>query len=188
MADDTIEVEFQLTVDDLVAFNAFTCNKLANKCAVCKPIAGFIILNAFCGLLSFVFLKDRPEFFSLFVGIFLGIVAITFLYMYTNKRTLKSIYDHKSYKDICFFDRRTFRLLSDCIQELTSRSETLYKWSAVKGVDQDRNHIFIFLGPSLAYIVPKRAFADEAAFERFYQKCLEYFNAAKGEPAQEAAG
>ena len=36
MAGDAIEVEYQLTVDDLVAFNAFTCNKLANKCAVCQ--------------------------------------------------------------------------------------------------------------------------------------------------------
>ncbi len=70
----------------------------------------------------------------------------------------------------------------------TNLSNAYVSWVGVESVERGDSSIYIYLTGMMAWIVPKRAFADEAAFERFYEKCLEYWNAAKGrEPAAEGA-
>ncbi len=62
------------------------------------------------------------------------------------------------------------------------------KWTIFLSVEQVNGYIYLFLAPHYAFVIPKRAFADEAAFERFYEKCLEYWHAAQGRnPAAEGS-
>jgi hypothetical protein len=45
------------------------------------------------------------------------------------------------------------------------KGQSLVYWSAVKRLVQTKSRLFLFIGPSNAIVVPKRAFADQGGFE-----------------------
>jgi hypothetical protein len=53
------------------------------------------------------------------------------------------------------------------------------KWTAVEDIVQTDNHIFILVHPKKAIIIPKRAFPDDAALNRFIQDVKNIFQAAQ---------
>lgn len=50
--------------------------------------------------------------------------------------------------------------------------ETKVKWNAIRKVSISEDHAFIYYAPNQAFIVPKRAFADEYDFNRFARDCI----------------
>jgi len=60
------------------------------------------------------------------------------------------------------------------------------RWEAVEKVSIRRDHGFIYFSGGSALIVPKRAFADESAFEQFMQTAKSYRESAKQNLAPKA--
>lgn len=60
------------------------------------------------------------------------------------------------------------------IQMRNNLTETTYPWRSVEEVAESDQHVFLHVGPSKAYAVPKTAFADTGAVERFLQTCAEH--------------
>jgi YcxB-like protein len=58
-----------------------------------------------------------------------------------------------------------FEFLDEGLRVQGPKAQSLVYWSAVKRVTATKNRLFIFIGPALAFIVPSRAFRDQAAFE-----------------------
>ena len=50
--------------------------------------------------------------------------------------------------------------------------ETRVKWIGIRKVSVGEDHAFIYYAPNMAFIIPKRAFVDEADFNRFVRDCV----------------
>jgi len=65
---------------------------------------------------------------------------------------------------------RTFKLVSDGLVERSRHHENLTRWSGIRGIDETKNHIFVFIDNCQAYIIPKRGFAEEAQCNAFVEE------------------
>lgn len=195
MADDAIEVEFQLNLDDMVAFN-LAINKEGNACL--KTRSFWVGLGSFLFIIFFAFAiaaydKGLSPELGLAVGIIIGLlagIAICFfilpvLTMFNTRQAAAIGYGDRN---LSLFSPCKFRISPLRVRSTSHVSDNKTSWQAVEKIKKVDTHLFIFIGPYMAMIIPKRAFADEAAFERFYEKCVEYWHAAQGrDPAAEGA-
>jgi len=55
----------------------------------------------------------------------------------------------------------------------SAHGETLTRWPAVRDVVRAPDHIVFLLASRTAFVAPRRAFADPAAFEAFHRRALE---------------
>ena len=62
---------------------------------------------------------------------------------------------------------------------MVDNDNDIVKWTAVEDIVQTGTHIFILVRPKKAVIIPKRAFADGAAAERFFTNVKSIFQAAQ---------
>lgn len=183
MADDAIEVEFELTVDDLVAFNAYACKRLSKKCRACTFITYTSVF-----VFSFFSVVYFNQYVPVILSFFLGSLFIGLFYIFYSKNSYKRFYQSSDYQNAYIFDQKKCVVSIHGLKEEAERFHSIMKWTMFLSVEHVNGYIYLFVAPHYAFIIPKRAFADEAAFERFYEKCLEYWNAAKGrEPAAEGA-
>jgi hypothetical protein len=64
---------------------------------------------------------------------------------------------------------QTVRLLEDGVFQSLETGDTLYRWAHVFDVTQTESHLFILVTKETAVIIPKRAFADALAAQRFFE-------------------
>ena len=184
MADDTIEIEYQLNTDDLIAFNSYVFKRKQYECAYCKPLKLMMIFSVAGAVLSSVSLTSTIELSKLsfvFIGMFLGVVVLTLLIAYLFENSTKEMYSAKENKNLHIFMKKKLEITSSSIKEKTKVSEVAYQWLTTQRVEKDQEYIFVFLAPCMASIIPKRAFKSEEEYENFYQKCVEYHKAAEEE-------
>ncbi|MCL4677649.1 MAG: YcxB family protein [Alphaproteobacteria bacterium] len=188
MADDAIEVEFELTVDDLVAFNRTVAND--NKSLPIGlsfaqfrgPIIVAFLLIAMCFVApprGVIFVQFLSGFLT--CGLFIACMVFVL-----RGRSLRLCFKKMLVSEN--YSKRKVIINSAFAKEITRYSEYQIHWQGIERVQKAADFVFLYVTGMNAFIIPKRAFADEAAFERFYQACLEYWNAAKErEPAAEGA-
>ncbi len=70
--------------------------------------------------------------------------------------------------------RQVLTLHQSGLQMRNDLSEVTYPWRSVEEVAESEQHVFLHVGPSKAYAVPKAAFADADAVDRFLQTCAEH--------------
>lgn len=71
-----------------------------------------------------------------------------------------------------YFDPQTLRITEQGIFRKTSTSETTWFWTAAK-VESTTRHIYVFLSDAQGYSIPRRAFGDPRASERFLQTMMD---------------
>ncbi|MCX6362378.1 MAG: YcxB family protein [Armatimonadetes bacterium] len=62
---------------------------------------------------------------------------------------------------------RTLRLTSDGLDTEYAAGSSRTKWSAVERVETTAGYVLIYVGANMAHIVPRGAFADDAAVAEF---------------------
>ncbi len=69
------------------------------------------------------------------------------------------------------YAQRTFTVAEDGLvtESEYGRSET--RWKQVQKLARTRKHIFLYLSGEAAVVVPRRAFADAAQWDAFYEIC-----------------
>jgi hypothetical protein len=63
--------------------------------------------------------------------------------------------------------RRRYEAGDDAFRSQNEVIDVQVRWSGVTGVEETPEHIFVLTGPHAAFVVPRRAFADDAARARF---------------------
>lgn len=72
------------------------------------------------------------------------------------------------------------------VEGTSETSDVQTKWEGVEKIAEHNSCFYFFTGPANAYIVPKRAFADEQAAQQFLETARHYREQAAGlEPAIE---
>ena len=72
-----------------------------------------------------------------------------------------------------YFGPRSLSLETYGVRESTIRGETIRSWASVCGLVTVRQHALIYTSPTEAFVVPKRAFKDDDAFDAFMKQASE---------------
>lgn len=68
------------------------------------------------------------------------------------------------------------------LAEVTPVNESRHYWRGVHRVDSTSEHIFIYIQPSMAHVIPRRAFAFPEQADLFFQTAAGYHQAAVRQP------
>lgn len=77
---------------------------------------------------------------------------------------------------LCEYD---VALTPDGVDTRTPHWHTLHRWSGVIAIDQVPEYAFVRIDAVAAYAIPKRAFADDLAFQRFVDAARAHLQAPK---------
>ncbi|MDH5181222.1 MAG: YcxB family protein [Gammaproteobacteria bacterium] len=72
-----------------------------------------------------------------------------------------------------------FRLEDESFYEKTAGTETRTRWQAIIQVYRTKNFILVRINAYRIHIIPKRAFANDNEFEKFYNRLVEKVKNAK---------
>ena len=76
-----------------------------------------------------------------------------------------------------FLVPQTYTITTDAFQARSERGSTSTNWHAVQRVERSNDRLFVFIAKRVAYIVPRRVFADDGAFDAFCAATEENFDA-----------
>jgi|GEM_PF-618805 hypothetical protein len=191
MMPNEIKVDCEIEKDDIIAWhnfythNAPKVNQFIKKIRLIGLPTMFIVLSL--GLF-FIFsgnsigLTDTEKAFFGIVFIlwgFLGFCYFLFLVKIIQFTTGRSI--RKNYKkgQNLTLGVHNYSISAEGINDITEFSSTKMKWAAIEDIWEADKYLFIHIRPNAGYIIPKRAFPDEATAIQFTKDLKALFQAAK---------
>ncbi len=134
-----------------------------------KLKSGLAIVTVF-NLLWLIVLNYNKPFDPLIVMIELIIfylawgVLILIMYMISFYR-IRKMPD----QDGSILRERTYVILDEGIKEVTTSSETLFRWNGIKKVAETNDYVYLFTDRIAAFIIPKRYLKGPGESERFVE-------------------
>jgi hypothetical protein len=153
-----MDLSVELKKSDLSAFKRFFFLKHM------KRRIYFVVIVALA--LPFMMNRDRP--FDLLVYVSTAVVAgavFGIIYLGSMYFTVTSLMKFPGGKEQ--LDKRKFSLREEGIMETSNETRKLHTWKNLKSIEQDANALYIFTGPGIAHILPKRYFRDQAQQREF---------------------
>ncbi|MFC1746226.1 YcxB family protein [Candidatus Riflebacteria bacterium] len=158
-----MQISFELTVDDLVAFDKY--HFLHSREARLHRYFLFIFPVS---VWIFLFWKFP---WMVIWGIFL--YTILFNTILKNSAGTYFYYDEEDYKKMA--GKVSITLSPDYIQIVDEDSESKTKWSGVQKIAVTEDYAFIYLTPISAQVLPKIVFTKENDFEVFIEKTRNFY-------------
>ena len=167
-----MEIEYEITLDDMVAFNVYhirnspSCRRSRLLVRAILPLGMFpVFLHA--GLTG-----EGPLLHSAIASGFLW-VSISFIWLLVThcgwrrglRRKLVRLYREGEAETKIV--KHVMTLGPEGITDKTELAETKRKWRGLKKIVSDDKHIYLYVGPAEAHIVPKGVFPDESSIEGF---------------------
>jgi hypothetical protein len=185
MGTNTLNVKCDLNVEDAIAWNNYYLDNSPQWKKNWKLIRFvFMPIMAVCFALGVIYLimAINKNLWSTFVaggiGIIIGAVGLVYYMLYpkTLKRKIrKTAVKAYSYQN-SLIGAHKYTVSAEGIHD---NADALVKWSAVEDIVQNDTHVFILVNPKKALIIPKRAFPDTAAVDRFIQDAKAIFQSAQ---------
>lgn len=72
-----------------------------------------------------------------------------------------------------------FIIAEQGFHEKTEANETTQKWQGILSIIKSKSYIFIRINSYLFHVIPKRSFANEGEFEKFWEKANMYSKQAR---------
>jgi hypothetical protein len=175
-----MEVEYEIDRDDLIAFrlhvlsksqafrrgNFFVLPMLAIICAVIRLSKHDMNVGEAFGLLAM----------ALLVGLVAAVVLVRIKLPLARLGFVRSLKSRPELLKLCRRHRATID--PDHFTIATDESSTRQKWSAIERIETLDRSIAFFITSNTAYIIPRRAFADEATERQFTETAERYRHAA----------
>ena len=168
-----MEVEYELTLDDLYAFQW----RAAFDSPLGRRTAKKVYLGWFLALLLFAmvpaigpdgFVISRVNFTFLVIAFPIVALAQWFLERRLMGRAIRRLLKEEK-PDRGQLGRHKVMLTEDGVVESTAVGESRTSWAGVDRIEQNPEYIFIYTSPAAAHVIPKRAFRDMQEAEGFYQ-------------------
>ncbi len=178
-----MEAEYELTVDDIVAFNVHH-RKASPTIRRVGRLALIIVLFAIALIgISTITGKDAPaERASSGVIWLVVLIGVIFIFAYQSRYGFAKIVRRMLGEglNVALLCRRRVAIDRDAISVVSEYFERKTRWPAVEKVVETGDYLFIYLSSVQAEIVPRRAFADESRFRSFVEAAKRYYRAAGG--------
>jgi hypothetical protein len=168
-----VEVEYELTRDDLYAFQwrgVFLTprGRRTRRNTYLTWVLAILIFAAVSAIGADGFVISRVSFTFILVAI-----SIAFLFQWCLERwlirraILRLLEDEKPGKGL--LGRHRIVLSQDGLVESTPFGESRTSWAGVDRVEQDQHNIYIYTSLAAAHVIPKRAFRGPQETDAFYQ-------------------
>lgn len=150
-----MQVVYQNNIDDLVALNSdlMATNELFIKR---KKWNLYVVPSLLLIVFSFsAYFIDKPGLYgSAVVGSILSYLWTYFGYKHYPKEVAKKLQQKEVY---C---AHTVIITAEGIRESTANSESYHKWEAIEHISVTSEHIFTYIAPITAHVIPKRIIGD----------------------------
>ena len=178
-----INLKCELNVEDAIAWNNYYLENSPQWIKNWKLIRFlFMPVMVICFLLGVIYLLVNPLYLSTIIaggiGIILGGGGFLYLFSYPGRlrrkirKTAKKAYSYKNN----FVGNHQYSI---SVAGIGDNDNDIVKWTAVEDIVQNDTHVFILVRPKKAVIIPRRAFADNAAANRFFQDVTNIFETAR---------
>lgn len=169
-----MEVEYELTRDDLFAFQW----RAAYTSAAARRRRRKVYATWFLALLIFAvvpaigsdgFVLARVRFGFLLIAF----PVVTVVQWVLERRLMRKAILHllrQEKPERGHLGRHHVALTESGVLEQTAVGESRTSWAGVDRVEQDPHYIFIYTSPAGAHVVPKRAFGNAQEADAFYQR------------------
>jgi hypothetical protein len=181
-----MDVEYSIIISDLEALQKYILEYVPYG----KKQISNSIRNTACSaaiLLIVGFLLWEPN--RLFAIYFFVLSAVLVFFTITGKAQVKgrvAKFIREQYKlstENTYVGKHDFSITPEFVIDIDDTGEEKRTWNSVYGLGVTDQHIFIVLKPGLnAFIVPKRAFPDDASFNQFFETARKYKLAVSNSP------
>jgi hypothetical protein len=151
----SVEIKYRVTEEDIYAFNDFhsknskTLQKTIRRHSFFWPFA-FIVV----GIIQQLVFQDTIGFI---LFIILGVLWGAFVpkyYYWWRRRMVKKLYSEGSNEG--YIGDHSLTADGNGIKEISGLGQTILHWSAIKKIEMNENHGFIYLTAISAIVIPKK--------------------------------
>jgi hypothetical protein len=179
-----MDVEYELNTDDALAFHLYNYEYSPQTGRLRKLMRRMLLFSIAIEILIAIVLiiaigKDMLPF-----SVTLGILAMLTLLWWSFSPLLirKSLrgavarnYGQGRNK---LTGKHKLSITPDAVTDIADMGESTTRWNAIEWVASTDEYLFMLVRASSPYIVPRRAFADDAAFRQFVEEAKAYHQAA----------
>lgn len=174
--------EYELTKDDLIAFNLYHHLHFSRALrrqyyrAWFSPAAVLLLICTGVWYLaaqqSGTPLRTFLDLLPLFSGVPFALVASPWLYRRTIRKLVARMAGEGKNRGL--FSRRRITISKEGITDVGEFAQSSTAWWSVERVLRNKDHVFVYTSTFVAIIVPRRAFTAPAEFEDFARTASDY--------------
>jgi YcxB-like protein len=191
MIPNEIKVECEIEKEDVIAWNNYYIQNAPKSKRSLKKIRLLMLPLMFVMFIFGIIFLFGGNFFNFLTGERLTIGIIFFLwglwgffyFLFLAKiiqfNTARRI--RKNYKkgQNLTLGVHNYSISAEGINDVTEFSNSKLKWTAIEDIWETDKHLFIHIRPNAGYIIPKRAFPDEATAIQFSKDLKALFQGVK---------
>ncbi len=163
-----MQVEFDISLDDIAAFNQYhwTHQSRTAKCSYRISLAAIPAMILLC---AFLFAPLRPPIAYWVISLF-GALAWLFLYPRLYQRWLKQmmIKAMSGGRNRGTLGKHLISVDETGLNEKTDVNDSHWDWPGIEQVQQTEDYIFIYISSIMAHVIPKQAFANRDQADEFF--------------------
>jgi len=180
-----MEVEYELKPEDLIAFQRYYQSHPHRPSQQGGPnptgrLVWWLILMVAAVLLYFVASADFPLVEQLsfyFVAVFAGAALMLFgivayARLMTSKRMRKVLNQGRNAEKLLGW--RRFSIDAETARNTSDFATVAYLWKGIDQIVTTKEHAFLYFTTAIAFILPRRAFSHDQAFNDFVEAARRY--------------
>lgn len=175
MKEDTIKINYELTSQDYIEFNLYSL--IYSKSMKKLMFVQRYIIPLFYFTLPFI-LDDQTNVPFGYWVIFCAAMYAIWVWTSPNrvkrnvtKKVLKSLKNEKFAK---LLGEHTMVVSKEGIEDSGKGGEAKAPWSSILSIIEAKEHLYIFISESKAFIIPNRAFKKDYERQKFVERLKEF--------------
>lgn len=160
------EVRYQVGVEDIVAFNDWHHQTSAHSRRLVAIFRAVFALMA-VGLFAFMSYSGTPAVMLVpwCLGAAILVASVPAIFRWSVRRSARRLFAEGHNRGV--LGPHHLEVRDDFLLETSDLGEQRTHWRAVERVAVTDDHVFVYLSAMSGHTVPRSAFADEAALQRF---------------------
>lgn len=172
-----MKVEFQLILEDVVQLNQYVSEGKSSQRKTVILIRIFFSFIFFMGILNAVFVSHNISLAIYFFLIWLTfLIAFPYFLRRVQINSIKNAYQNGKNP---MFSKQIMEFTQSGFTVDNAVTKTTSQWNSIQRMEKNKYAAYFFTSNIQAYIIPIRAFKDEADFNIFFQTTKEYYNQSK---------
>ena len=178
-----MDIEYNIDADDLGAFSLFSVDHTSyGKKTITNARVSSAVVAVLFLIVGLILFFDNKWFSAYFFILSMAFIVNIFLTKsQSKKRIIKQVLDlyNPSKGKNGFIGKHAVSITPDKFYDITEVDEVSVHWDGIEQVATTDQYLFIIRRPNLtAFVVPKKAFADDAFFREFAETAKKYHQAA----------
>jgi hypothetical protein len=175
-----MQVNVELTMDDIVAFNNFHHDHSPTLRRQKYLVSVLLVIAAGIAILAVILkpsLARKSDVWLWIPVLLIGAAVYPAIYRAWLSRVVRGMFSEGSLEPL--LGRKEVSITPVEIVETGASRSTTVRWSCVQRIEQAPDVLYVYISATEAIVLPRRAFADEAAFAAFHAAARQYWEASR---------